>query len=162
LNADDIKRFGSITIVDPAAETKGDKAGSPDKAGDAPASTGRSAKDVATQLSSRAEFDLQAAHKGSKYTITGASPKVLDYNDSFKVVFPQTLDLVVTLQLGPDISAQQRAKYIQALATLNKDKLTDDGHGNKSFAAGATIKLPGQTKDGGVTWRTADGNMTEW
>jgi len=154
------KHLATLSLVEqPRAERKPDQG---IKEGDAPLTPQADIGDTATHLRNRAEFELENIHRGAKYTVSGAAPKVIDYNDSFAVKTQQTPEEVASSQLGRDATPAQKQLYVRFLEEMNKDKLQDDGAGHKVFAAGASIKMPGQTKDGGITVRKGDETITMW
>ncbi len=160
--ADGVKHFGKVTLSDHAAAATDTKAAQPGKAGDAPSHGETTSDATAAHLQARAEYEIRDAHKPVKYTISGNPPKVVDYTEDYPLAFPQPAQLTAMLALGPDADPKQLNAYAKAIEALNKDKLTDDGHGHKYFAMGSHIKLPGQTAEGGITWRKDGHTMTAW
>lgn len=131
--------------------------------GEVPGSPRATAGDMANQFSTRAESELRKRHSGEHNTISGkATLREIKYSNQHEIKFPQTPDLVAILQLGPDVTQQQRELYTKVVAALNKDKLVDNGSGQMIFKEGTKIQLPGQTRDGGVTYVAGQENVTLW
>ncbi len=154
-------KFGDTKVGAPKTDAKNDNMKGAD--GEVPGSPRASVGDMATQFSTRAEFELQKRHSGEKNTISGKGTlREIKFNNEYAVKFQQTPELMALLELGPDVTAPQRELYTKALIALNQDKLVDDGTGHKVFKDGTKIKLPGQTKDGGVTYLAGMESVTLW
>lgn len=131
--------------------------------GEVPGSPRASAADMANQFSARAESELRKRHSAEQNTLPGkATLQEIKFNKDYAIKFPQTPELVAILELGPDVTQKQRELYTKVIAALNKDNLVDNGSGQMIFKEGTKIQLPGQTRDGGVTYVAGQESVTLW
>lgn len=130
---------------------------------EAPVITHQSTQESAVHIQSRAEFELQHAHNGLKNTLMPGGPLLIIQPDTaLTVPSQQTSEVIAMIQLGPNVTPEQRKAYIAALEDANKAQLQVGPDGTKTFPAGANIRLPGQSADGAITYTSGDSTKTVW
>lgn len=81
-----------------------------------------------------------------RFTIDGTAPKVVEFQNGYKVTTATNAKELAATQLGVNASPEQLEKYAATIVAINNLEAPD-----KEIASGRTLKLPGQTADGGIT-----------
>ena len=81
-----------------------------------------------------------------RFTIDGTAPKLIAFQNEFKISSATNAKELAAAQLGANVSPEQLEKYVATLLAINNLETAD-----KEIASGRTLKLPGQTADGGIT-----------
>jgi hypothetical protein len=92
-----------------------------------------------------------------KFTTDGAAPKVVEFQNDYKVTAGTNANELAAARLGPNATPEQLEKYAATIVAMNKLDAPD-----KEIAAGQSLKLPGQTADGGITNWSKGKTYTVW
>lgn len=92
-----------------------------------------------------------------RFTIDGAAPKVIEFQNDYKVGAKTTAKDLASSQLGANATPEQIEKYTSTIVSLNKLDATD-----KEIPEGRHLKLPGQQADGGITYSAKGTTFTAW
>lgn len=124
---------------------------------------------TARDFEKRGREALEAAHKNLKVTTDGSAPRVVPMQDNFKVQKEATALDIAKEQLGPSATKDQLDSYALQVSLNNASFDPKPGEikfaqnpGDTKFPAGHSIKLPGQTADGGIMTRDRGVTKTEW
>lgn len=128
----------------------------------------RTAK-TSSDFEKRGREALDSSHKNLKVTTDGSAPKVIQLQDNFKVQKEATALEIAKEQLGPNAAPDQVKRYAEQLAFSNSEFQpkpgqikTEQNPEATKFPAGHSIKLPGQTADGGIVTRENGKTTTNW
>ncbi len=151
------------TAVEKALTTPlGDKPGTESGENSNDASKERTpAEAAAAEFEKKGRSALAETNKGLTYTTDGSAPPVVEMNDKFTVASEKTPVQLAEERLGSSASKQQKEHYARMILYRNDD-FSDDL--TKKIPAGTVLKMPGQTADGGVTYRDPHlgSVVTEW
>jgi hypothetical protein len=142
------------------AKKEGEKSEGPERPGAAPEVGETSVGGVATKLQARSEFELLNLHRTLKSTVSGGTPKKFESLD-LKLTAEKTAEQLAADQLGADATTDQKTLYAKAILSINSATVPGITISDK-IPIGTTVKLPGQTADGGITWNSDKGTNTIW
>lgn len=92
-----------------------------------------------------------------RFTMDGAQPKVIEFQNDYKVSAKTTAKDLASSALGANASPEQLDKYAATIVSLNKLDAAD-----KEIPEGRKLKLPGQQSDGGITYSEKGTTYTSW
>jgi hypothetical protein len=169
---DESKHVGTLTLVDEKIVAKVEKPQDNKDAADKDAVTeavlkplskpeqlGDDAKsDLARKFESLAKDTLERLHHSMTFTTDGSPPTVIKYNPSGAALGADTsAEDIAKQQLGNKATPEQVQAYTNAVVNLNLDESSyNEAEGKEYFKAGTSLKLPGQTADGGIVYADKD------
>lgn len=109
---------------------------------------------VHSKMQARAEFELTNIHRNLKTKKVEAKEE--------KLTADKTAEEIAADRLGADATADQKQLYAKAILSINSSTLSGGLTVSDKIGNGTTLKLPGQTSDGGITWVAANGTNTIW
>jgi len=117
-----------------------------------PEQTSESYFDDATKSLKKSHLDGEM-----KFTTDGTAPKIVEFQNDYKVGSATNANDIAAARLGANASREQLEKYAATIVAINKLDAPE-----KEIAPGTTLKLPGQTADGGIIHRSKGKTYSVW
>src|SRR5437868_9306295 len=112
-------------------------------------------------MADRAQFELVNIHRSLKTTVSGNAPAKFEPSET-QLKVRLTPAQIAAQKLGPDASADQQMLYAKAIISINSSDVPAGADVNDQILAGTKLKLPWQTADGGITWKSTTASNTIW